>query len=126
MMRAVWSNDGAEAFAGACSHLDLHGATADQVEEFVSTLPMLTFYAGSEPIGALVLYDRSAHIGIVQKWRGRWLTRSVVATLKDALTHADHALIARNNTAARAFAARLGWQERGEEDGYVRYTPALH
>jgi hypothetical protein len=124
-MMPQWSHDGARAFAQACASLDLRGASVSDVEAFAAQLPMLTFYVGGEPVGALVVSHGGIHIGILPQWRGRWMTKGALNALRDALARTDHALIAEKNEVAQRFAHRLGWVKQGIEGKYAIYRPAL-
>lgn len=120
-----WSHDGAHAFALACTSLDLRGASMERVEALAKSLPMLTFYVGGEPVGALVLYLGGVHIGILPQYRGRWITKGALDALRDALARSNHALIAQTNESAQRFARRLGWFNTGTEGNYAIYRPTL-
>lgn len=104
--------------ATPCVAEKLAGTTFREFASRVRGMRVLSFYDGSEPIGAAVFHENYGHIGILQKWHGRWANRRVINAISDAWGANPQALVDVRNDKALLFTARLGLKPE-EQDGYM-------
>lgn len=103
-----------------CVAEKLAGTTFEQFAKRMEGMKILSFYADGEPIGAAVFQGSIGHIGILQKWHGRWATRRAVKAISDAWGDAPEALVDVRNEKALLFTARLGLRPVAQEGYMVR------
>lgn len=104
-----------------CVAEKLKGTTFEQFSERVRGMKVLSFYAGEEPIGAAVFQGDIGHIGVLQKYHGRWANKGVMRSIMLAWGDSPAALVDVRNEKALKFTAQMGLRPVIQEGNMVTF-----